>query len=223
MNRYVPGPERMPGPEATVDEVLSYVFAPPFPVQPSETKTGSFRPALRGAISDIHVRNSHNPIKFPDPSGVFLGKLLADVPPVVVDANWLRNDIKYACRNDQRTTLINVANEGLVRLFCCQHVIDEVVEHASEWTFGSEVSQESFLHRWLVEYLPLLRVLQDDQVPMNLFTPDESVRIEELRVVDPDDVPSVKLAIVHRTTSEHFGPSTDPTSISGVTANCWTC
>jgi len=31
---------------------------------------------------------------------------------------------------------------------------------------------------------------------VNLFTPDEIVRIEELRVVDPEDVPSVTLALV---------------------------
>lgn len=143
----------------------------------------------------MHVRNSDNPIKFPDRRGVFSGTLLAEVPPVVVDANWLRNDIKYACRNGKRTTLTNVANEGVLRLFCSQHVIDEVGEHAAEWTHGSEVSQESFLRRWLMEYLPLLRVLQDNDVSGELLRPDEVGRIEKLRVVDPDDVPSVALAL----------------------------
>lgn len=89
-----------------MDEVLSCVFAPPFPVQPSEIMNGSSKPALRSAISDLHVRNSQNPIKFPNQREVFPGTFLADVPPVVVDANWLRNDITYACRNDQRPTLL---------------------------------------------------------------------------------------------------------------------
>jgi predicted nucleic acid-binding protein len=92
--------------------------------------------------------------------------------------------------------MTNVANEGLVRLFCCQHVIDEVAEHATEWTAGSEISREAFLRRWLLEYMPLLRVLQDDQVSQTLLTPDETNRIEKLRFVDPDDVPSVTLALI---------------------------
>ena len=196
MNSYVPRSEQLPSPEASVDEIISYVFAPPFQMPSMESSTGSFQPTLRRSISNIHLRSSENPIKYPNRRGVFLGTLLAEVPPVVVDANWLRNDIKYACRNDRRTTLTNVANEGLVRLFCCQHVIDEVAEHSAEWTAGSEVSRESFLRRWLLEYMPLLRVLQDDQISETLLTTNEIVRIERLRVVDLDDVPSVNLALV---------------------------
>ena len=115
---------------------------------------------------------------------------------MVVDANWLRNDIRYACLNDRRTTLVNVANEGLLRLFCSQHVIDAVAEHASEWTVGSLVSPDSFLHHWLMEYLPLLHVLQEFDVPPGLLTPDEVERIEVLRAADADDIPSVTLALI---------------------------
>jgi predicted nucleic acid-binding protein len=185
----------MPAADASVGEVMSYVFGPPFQMPQTDSKVASFQPALHRSISVMHVRNSDNPINFPDRRGIFPGTLLAEVPPIVVDANWLRNDIKYACRNGQRTTLTNVANEGLLRLFCSQHVIDEVGEHAAEWTNGSEVSLESFLRRWLMEYLPLLRVLQDNDVSRELLTPDEVGRIEKLRVVDPDDVPSATLAL----------------------------
>ena len=175
MNEYPPRSEDIPDSGASVDEVLSYVFAPPFQMPERVAQPTTFQPALRRALSDIHSKNSANPIKFPSYTGVFPGTLLAEVPPVVVDANWLRNDIRYACLNNRRTTLVNVANEGLLRLFCSQHVIDEVAEHASEWTVGSEVSPDSFLRRWLMEYLPLLHVLQEIDVPQGVLTPNETV------------------------------------------------
>jgi len=116
------------------------------------------------------------------------------VSPIVADANRLGNDILYACRRDQRTTLVTAANAGLFRLFCAQHVIDEVWEKSAEWTQGSPVSRAAFLRCWLTEYLPLIRVVREP-LPDDLFTPAEFARIAELARVDPDDVPSAKLAL----------------------------
>jgi predicted nucleic acid-binding protein len=195
MYDYLPGPEDMSGSEATVDDVLSYVFAGPLQMPEHVAQPTTFRPALRRALTDIHFNSSGNPIKFPSRAGVFPSTLLAEVPPVVVDANWIRNDVRYACLNSRRTTLVNVANEGLLRLFCSQHVIDEVIEHASEWTSNSEVSPDSFVRRWLTEYLPMLHVLQESDVPLGILAPDEMGRIELLRTLDPDDIPSVTLAL----------------------------
>ena len=77
----------------------------------------------------------------------------------MVDANVLRNDILRACRTGQRTVLVTAANAGLLRLFCARHVYDEVIEHSGDWTVGGLVTRDAFLRRWLLEYLPLIRVV----------------------------------------------------------------
>ena len=80
------------------------------------------RSSIAGAITA--------PIRYPDDHGAFpiaewpmLGYL---VPPIVVDANVLRNDILYSCRNDRRTSLVTATNAGFLRMFCAEHVIEEV-------------------------------------------------------------------------------------------------
>jgi hypothetical protein len=91
--------------------------------------------------------------------GAFPGGILLRPPPVVVDANVLRNDILRACRTGQRTVLVTAANAGLLRLFCARHVYDEVIDHSGDWTVGGPVTRDAFLRRWLLEYLPLIRVV----------------------------------------------------------------
>lgn len=73
----------------------------------------------------------------------------------------------------------------------------EVAKHSEEWVAGTDISRTAFLHRWLVEYLPLIRVLQDDDVSPSLLTPDETARLDELRMrkKDRNDIPSVTLAL----------------------------
>ncbi|MHB8465516.1 MAG: PIN domain-containing protein [Acidimicrobiales bacterium] len=115
---------------------------------------------------------------------------------MVVDANILRDDVLYAAGHDQRTALANAANAGLIRLFSASHVMEEVLEHSDEWTLGKEVSREAFLQRWLFEYLPLTRVLDIGDDALAMLTPDERSRIEGLRAVDPDDVPSAILSLL---------------------------
>jgi len=89
---------------------------------------------VRGAVVDMHKHSAVAPIRFPGVQGAFPGDILLRPPPVVVDANVLRNDIRRACRTGQRTVLVTAANAGLIRLFCARHVHDEVIEHSGEWT-----------------------------------------------------------------------------------------
>lgn len=77
----------------------------------------------------------------------------------MVDANILRNDIRRFCRTGQRTVLVSAANAGCIRLFCARHVYDEVIEHSGEWTATGPVTRDDFLRAWLLEYLPLIRVV----------------------------------------------------------------
>ena len=65
MDEYLPRPEDIPDSEISVDEVLSCVFAPPFQMTGRVAQQTTFQPALRRALSDIHSKNSANPIKFP--------------------------------------------------------------------------------------------------------------------------------------------------------------
>ena len=44
-------------------------------------------------VADVHKYSAVAPIRFPDPRGAFPGDILLRPPPVVVDANVLRNDI----------------------------------------------------------------------------------------------------------------------------------
>lgn len=113
------------------------------------------------------------------------------VPPLVADANVLRNDILYSCRRQQRTTLITAANAGVLRLFCASHVPQEVEEHAHRWAIEGKVDLDEFQRNWRREYAPLLRRVE---VPYELLTDFEFESLEALSIKDPDDVPSAALA-----------------------------
>ena len=58
---------------------------------------------VRGMVADMHQDSADAPIRFPGPQGAFPEDILLRPPPVVVDANILRNDIRRACRTGQRT------------------------------------------------------------------------------------------------------------------------
>lgn len=135
------------------------------------------------------------PIRYPDNHGAFpiaewpmSGYL---VPPIVVDANVLRNDILYSCRKDRRTTLVAATNAGSLRMFCAEHVIEEVNEHSPRWAREGSIDGALFLNRWQDEYLPLVRCVD---VPNGLLTESEAGEIAQLERIDPDDVPSATLA-----------------------------
>jgi hypothetical protein len=113
-------------------------------------------------------------------------------------ANILRNDIRRACRTGQRTVLVTAANAGLIRLFCARHVHDEVIEHSGEWTATGPVTRNGFLRAWLLEYLPLIRVVPIGAGHLAWLGPAELARVRHLAqpAQDPDDVPSAVLALL---------------------------
>jgi predicted nucleic acid-binding protein len=116
----------------------------------------------------------------------------------VVDANILRNDVLRACRTGQRTVLVSAANAGLLRVFCAEHVYEEVLEHSGDWTATGPVSREEFLRTWLLEYLPVIRVVAVREEHQAWLGPDEQARVRHLAQPDqdPDDVPSAVLALL---------------------------
>lgn len=183
-------PEEWPPTHATAASSLRpYEFSEPAVLDEAAVK------ALRRGLREIHMRNSTEPVRYPTTNGAFPASLLATVPPVVADANVLRDDLLYACGHNQRTALANAANGGLLRLFCARHVVDEMVEHSAEWTDGKDVTQADFLTRWAAEYLPLIRVLDIDEDATAMLTPEEAARLDLLAIVDPDDLPSAVLAL----------------------------
>jgi predicted nucleic acid-binding protein len=152
--------------------------------------------SLLGIVGSMHRDSCRETIRLPAENGAFPEEIILRPPPVVADANRLRNDILRACRTGQRTVLVNTANGGLLRLFCAQHVIDEVLEHSAKWAAAGKVSQQAFLAKWLSDYLPLIRVISDDPAHLSLLTPEEADRIKILAEKDPDDVPSATLALL---------------------------
>ncbi len=151
--------------------------------------------ALELGLRRIHAASSQHPIKLPSPEGVFPDAFLLRPPPIVLDANRLRDTVLYGCRNDRQTVLVTAANAGLVRLYAARHVVDEVAEHGLPWADAAGVPRATFLRRWFTEYLPLIRVVPTEGLE-ELLGPGEADRIASLSDVDPDDVPSAKLAFV---------------------------
>jgi predicted nucleic acid-binding protein len=157
---------------------------------PGEELTARVRETLRPG----HLAGATDPITGVDANGCFLDPLLWTAgPPVVVDANWLRNDLLYCCSHQRQTVMLTAANRGLVRLYCAQHVLDEVVEHHADWARTKNLPPAEVLDRWTRDYLPLLRLVDP---PAGLLQPAEQARIDLLHSQDPDDVPSATLAIL---------------------------
>ncbi|MDA8102635.1 MAG: hypothetical protein M0Z34_06700 [Nitrospiraceae bacterium] len=153
--------------------------------------------ALRQLLRTWHQEAAGKPITHADAVGEFPAAAVARPPSIVLDANVLRNDILYACRRGGRTTLITAANQQAVRLYCAEHVAEEVEEHALEWCEENGENVSTFLATWRTTYLPLIRVVTDP--PEDLLLPDEADRVEKLKSPidgDPDDVPSAVLAIL---------------------------
>lgn len=150
---------------------------------------------VRDYLATTHQRHAVEPLRSPSEEGVFPSSAWTRPHPVVADAMWLRDDIRFACIHRRRTVLVNVANEQLIRVFCAQHVIDEIVEHSLEWTNDAKrpVPHDDFMRRLREEYLPVIHVVPDDGIPASWLSPDEARRLDAL--TDRDDVPSVKLSL----------------------------
>jgi hypothetical protein len=130
--------------------------------------------SLTASLRDIHAGRVSAPINLPTATGAFPSSYLVDPRPVVPDANILRNDLLYACRRRRRTTLVNGANSGFLRLFCAQHVVAEVWEHSLEWSERGQVAPAAFESSWQSEYLPLIRVVSDASLLSDWLSPVET-------------------------------------------------
>jgi predicted nucleic acid-binding protein len=149
------------------------------------------------------VRRSHvdalsEPIAVPDGRGTLTSTALRFVFPVVVDANVIRNDLLRVTRTGQRTMFVSAANYGVLRVFCAQHVFDEVEEHLSDWAAQGGVRLDDARRVWAETYVPLLRVVD---VPQGLTSRTEQKRLDVLGdrfsgLGDPDDVPTATLALL---------------------------
>lgn len=150
-----------------------------------------------GVLSDIHAKNAQLPIRRPDQCGAFptwwIEGLFGESLLVVPDANVLRNDIVRACRKNQRTVLITAANAGSLRLFCAEHVLEEVSRHAKEWANQTDIPHQTYVARWTDEYLPLIRTVDANGLPLSILSPIELERVASLG--DSKDVPSVVLSL----------------------------
>jgi predicted nucleic acid-binding protein len=169
------------------------------PAEPAPPLAESDRPRVspRGLVRQAHLQNAAEPIVAPNEYGAFPDSRRHAGWPVVADANVLLRDVSKACRQRRRTILVTAANSGTVRLFCAQHVLDEVAEHAVEFATGRGVDPAMFLRLWEAEYLPLLHLVDPAD---GLLAPDEAERIALLdhgppARYDPDDVPSATLAL----------------------------
>jgi predicted nucleic acid-binding protein len=153
--------------------------------------------AVRKMLEITHSNSAKAPLRHPTKDGVFPHAILTRPLCAVVDTHWLGFDVNYACAKNQRNVLITAANQQLIRLFCAQHVVEEIIEHVERWSVNARrsVSIEDFLRRWHDEYLPALRVVPDNAIPDSWLSPDELTRLDTLALVDTDDIPSVKLAL----------------------------
>jgi predicted nucleic acid-binding protein len=154
--------------------------------------------AILHFLKDMHAANAARPIRYPLESGAFpvegYGALLhGDSLVVVPDTNILLQDLAKSCRDQRRLTLVNAANAGALRLFCAEHVIDEMYDHVERDASRLGVSYGDLLARWEDEYRPLLRVVPDDTVAETMLTSAERWRVHHL--LASKDVPSVKLAL----------------------------
>lgn len=173
-----------PEPEATFPQLHGSGW-------PGEDLVAQLREVLRAG----HLANAREPITGVADDGAFLDSLLwgSAGQPVVVDANWLRNDLLRFCLRQEQTIMLTAANSGLLRLYCARHVLDEVDEHHATWALAKGLPAADVLHSWRQNYLPLLRRVDP---PIGLLTVHEQARIDVLHVRDPDDVPSATLALL---------------------------
>lgn len=151
-------------------------------------------------LTTRHAEGAVAPLVGPSDDGVFPDANAIEPLCVVPDTHWLGFDINYACAKRCRTTLVAAANRQLIRVFCAQHVIDEIYEHVERWSANAQrtVAVDDYLDWFIREYAPVLRVIPDDAIPTRWLSPNEQARIENLARKDRDDIPSVKLALVTR-------------------------
>ncbi len=165
----------------------------------TEDSVSSIRAALESAVKDLLLECSSRPILGADVRGAFpplsLGANLRRPTFIVVpDTNYLLRDVANACKHGRRV-LVTAANIGGIRIFCAPHVVREVYAKSAKWAARIGVSVETYVSRWENEYLPLFRLIEKPEALVASFTPLEQTRLEMLRSLDVDDIPSATIAI----------------------------
>lgn len=155
---------------------------------------------VRERLHKTRETNRTAPLIKPDANGILPNSwiqplLRRECLVAVVDANWLRADLAYACKRRQRTVLITGANSRVLRPYCAEHVIREVEAHCDEWAMQCDASPEDFWSRWVDEYLPFLNVIPHNSIPAAVLAERERRRIDDLAAKDADDVPSAILSL----------------------------
>ncbi len=145
-----------------------------------------------------HLESAAAPLRAAGDIGSWADGVLLHREPltIVVDANVLHDDILYACRKRQRTTLITAANEGGLRIYAAEHVIREVHRDTEEWCEG-KCDPRAFRECFARDYLPRIQVLPDGTIPHDILTAEERQRIELLSrsIYGKSDIPSVLLSL----------------------------
>lgn len=112
---------------------------------------------VKDLVRSSHARSKSRPIVMADEFGCFGSALLPIVLPVVVDANFLRDELLADVRRSTRTVLANASNTGVLRMFCAQHVVDEVNNDLTEWALSAGLDPVATQRVWEATYQPLLR------------------------------------------------------------------
>jgi hypothetical protein len=150
----------------------------------------------RDFLANMHAQHAIAPTHYADPRGAFVDSIVeaffGDALPIVPDANVLRGDIGRACRDGRRTVIMTGANTGTFRLFCANHVLEEVLEHGERWALEMGIPYNAYMECWNRYLLPHLRLVDTSDLRW-LLSPNECGRIDGLR--DPDDAPSAMLSL----------------------------
>ena len=110
---------------------------------------------------------------------------------LVLDANVLRGEIGFVVRRGHDTALVTLAKIGMLTLHAAVHVLDEVEEHAEEWSGDMGLSATEYRTTWRTVLAPLISPVEFGS---ELLTAREQARIDHLSqpepAGDPDDVPT---------------------------------
>ncbi len=165
-----------------------------------DNKLKDIREALAERVRQYLTEKSREPIVGADehesfPKAGYSVAFTREPVVIVIDTNQLLPNIATACKRNERTILVTSANVGAVRLFCADHVINEVYDHAEQFASRAGVSREVYIARFESEYLPLIRYVPSSESLASTLTPAESKRISGLRSARSKDVPSAILSI----------------------------
>jgi hypothetical protein len=140
-------------------------------------------------VEESLERSRSAEIDRPDQNGAFPGSRLhgllrGESLLVVPDTNVLLSDIGHFFRTGMRTVLASAANNGAIRLFCAQHVHEEVYRHSEERAPKYGATRSEYLALWAREYLPLMRTIDEGDLPAELLAPAASSRLQRFGLVD---------------------------------------